>query len=505
MKNISQKLDSLEGFAVYGKGRYPLGVVSTTGDKQARLNKETLPDEIKTILVCIEDQRFYKHGAVDLYAIARACIANLRAGYIIQGASTITQQLARNLLKSRRRGFYNKIKETLEAFHLEQKCEKKEILDLYLANVFWGKRNYGIRTSSLEYFKKEPENLSLHEKILLIALLRGPNFYLSNCDKLSGRVRLITNILLNKRFLNELKAKQVVGKIISFDRSSSFDVFKSDAIPFLAKNINYNRNWISTYIDPEIQDLANRVIRDNRSTLSIIAIKKGKIVCAASSKGIQYPFTFRSNVGSTLKPFIYTILRQEGVCKDELFSTSSLPVGNWCIKEANPISQSFLTLDQALQVSNNNVFVNAVFKQGYEGVMQRLSRVLRKPRECFVPSTVLGATIGGLTLYDLVTSYYYFFRNYTSCPIKSECMDILNLVASKKLGDFDNDLYIKTGTTNGSRERFAIVGYSDILYGFLKQKEDDVDDSKDGDLLSDVLNFLKEVSEKEYNWDETVE
>ena len=140
----STSTEKYEGFALYCSKNKPLGVISPNGDRQAICNTKTIPNKFKKYLIEIEDQRFYEHGAIDLKGISRAIYQNLRAGKIVQGGSTITQQLARNILKDNRKSVFRKVKETKLAFDLENQYSKDEILDLYFNNVFWGKKNYGI-------------------------------------------------------------------------------------------------------------------------------------------------------------------------------------------------------------------------------------------------------------------------------------------------------------------------------------------------------------------------
>lgn len=488
-----------EGFALYCSKNRPLGVVSLNGNRQAICNSQTLPKNLKKYLVEIEDQRFYEHGAIDIRGITRALYQNFKAGKIVQGGSTITQQLARNLLRDNRKNVFRKIKETQIAFEIENKYSKDEILNLYFNNVFWGKRNYGLRTASLGYFLKEPENLSYKEQLALLTLLRGPNYYIKNDGLLEKRCNLLNEILFERNIISSKKYNKIRKAEIKI-QNNQLEVFRSTTIPFISSNIKETKRTIITTLDNELQHEVSNFINNSKYPTSIIAIEDGKVVSLGSSNGSDYPFTFKSNVGSTLKPFIYTFLRNGGIQSQDLFRTTTTNTINWDIREVQNVNSEFLSLEDALFNSNNNAFVNAAFDIGIEKALRCLSDVTNKPINNFVPSSILGATVNGLTLYELVMTYENYFKDYKSNPIKKECISILNNIALEKFkGEFNNS-FLKTGTTNFNRERFAIVGYANKLFGFLRQGNEADDYSKEGGFISNIMGFLRNISLKNYKW-----
>lgn len=498
MKN--NKTEIFEGFALYCSKNKPLGVISPNGDRLATINNKTLPNKIKKYLVEIEDKRFYEHGAIDIKGISRALYQNLKAGKVVQGGSTITQQLARNVLKDNRRNILRKIKETNLAFDLEKKYSKNEILDLYFNNVFWGKKNYGLRTASLEYFSKEPENLSTKEQIALLTLLRGPNYYIKNEAIFEKRCDLISQILHERRIISAKKYNKVKRTNVKI-QNNSLEIFRNATIPFISTNINKNKHLIATTLINELQREITEFVGNSKYPTSVIGIADGKIICVGSSNGTDYPFTFRSNVGSTLKPFIYSYLRENGIDSNECFPTTSTTQINWDIREVQHIDKELLTFKEALLLSNNNVFVNAAFKVGIEKTLLSLATVTNKSASNFVPSSILGATVEGLSLYELVQSYYHYFIGSQSNFYKQECLSLLNQIAIEKFnGELTNSI-LKTGTTNLNKERFAIVGYANTFFGFLRQGNELNDYSKEGGFISNILGFLKSISRKVYKWE----
>ena len=474
--------------------------MSSNGEKIAKCNLRFAPDSFESYLTAIEDRRFYYHSGIDFKGITRAICKNLRAMKLIQGGSTITQQVARNILRDNRRCLARKLKETLFALKLENDYSKNEILELFYNNVYWGKNIYGLRAASLEYFLKEPIALSASEQIILITLLRGPNYYLSNHDTLEKRFHLISNSLRERKVISSKKFARTKKLKIELN-PSNLQVYKNDCIPFIAKTINKNNLSIYSSINNTVQKEVTKYISDCHYPTSLICMHKGQVTAVGSSFGTDYPFTYRANVGSTLKPFIYNCLRENGIHKDQLFSTKCNDDLCWDIRESQAIPQDILSLKEALILSNNNVFVNAAQSIGFEKVQSYLARVFSHSVNNFVPASILGATVSGITLYELVHAYHNQLIQDPRNPIKNECIEILTQAAMQKFEENIQNTFIKTGTTNHNRERYAVVGFGKLLFGFLRQGNPIADHSKEGNLLLGIMNFLKMIRNKIYKWD----
>ena len=138
---------------------------------------DRIPELVKKATLAIEDQNFYKHGGVDWRAVFRATLANLRSGRVVQGGSTITQQLAKNVFLKPERTLVRKIKELVLAWRLEQKYNKDEILELYLNQIPYGSNAYGIEAAAQTYFNKSARDLEPQEIALLVSLPKAPSYY----------------------------------------------------------------------------------------------------------------------------------------------------------------------------------------------------------------------------------------------------------------------------------------------------------------------------------------
>jgi len=154
-----------------------------------------MPDFLKTAIVTTEDRKFYKHSGVDLKGIARAIAKDIRAGEFVEGASTITQQLAKTLFLTPRKTLARKIKEAILSFQLERRYTKDEILELYLNQVYFGSGAYGVESASRIFFGKPVVDLSLAECALIAGMPKSPSRYspLVTCPQ-AQKQRLETNV-----------------------------------------------------------------------------------------------------------------------------------------------------------------------------------------------------------------------------------------------------------------------------------------------------------------------
>ena len=138
--------------------------------------KQIDEDFLKAI-VAVEDRRFFEHGALDLISLVRAVITNLESGKIVEGGSTITQQLAKNMYFSGEKKIMRKVEEMFMAYHIEQNYAKQDILELYVNMIYFGDGYYGIKEASEGYFNKAPGDLDFNEATLLAGLPQSPNRY----------------------------------------------------------------------------------------------------------------------------------------------------------------------------------------------------------------------------------------------------------------------------------------------------------------------------------------
>ena len=177
----------LSGFTVVGKGyelyRNAVGEMSleekvaSVQKKEGYTTLEDLPDVYKNAVISVEDHRFYSHFGIDPIAIGRSVLHDIQAGRYVEGGSTITQQLAKNLYFSNEKKMTRKIAEVFMAFELEEKYSKNEILELYVNSIYFGDGYYTAGDASRGYFGKEPEMMDEYECTLLAGIPNAPGRY----------------------------------------------------------------------------------------------------------------------------------------------------------------------------------------------------------------------------------------------------------------------------------------------------------------------------------------
>ncbi|MEO8884959.1 MAG: transglycosylase domain-containing protein [Mucilaginibacter sp.] len=487
------------GYVLYCKSKnMPVAIGVVSCDFRRKAISDSIPSFLKDCLIQIEDKRFYNHKGIDFKSVLRAFNENFRARKIVQGGSTITQQLARNLKYNNKRNLYKKLGEAYSAIRLEINHSKDEILDLYFNNIYFGNNLYGIRSASLYYFLKEPYKLTHSEQLVLLTLLRGPNLYTNRLDCAEARFKVLNNLLRERKAISIKNHKRNSSYKIKLE-ANFLEVFDNKCIPYLSEDINHNKKIINTTLDVSLQNELNQWVKNSKYPVSIICIEKGKVVAASSTYGSSHLFSFKTNVGSTLKPFIYTFLRNNQFTFDQLINTDNNNNIGWSVREAT-LTGAHLTLAQALFLSNNNAFINACFDSDLENLYSYLSLILQKDKEEFLPSSILGATKSGITLYELARCYYNFFCASEKSTIVLECLNILNKIAVDRL-DIDN-VFLKTGTTNDNKERFAVFGNSDKVFAVLRGDNLINDTSKEGNFISSIKKISQSLFgiNNSYKW-----
>ncbi len=176
----------------------------------------SVPLTMQQAIIAVEDNRFYNHVGLDIEGIIRASLVNLQSGALVEGGSTITQQLVKNLFLTHERTMNRKLEEAVLALAIECRYTKEEILEMYLNNIYFGSNAYGIKQAAEIYFAKTPDKLTLSECALLAGLPNAPSLYSPyvNFTAAKERQAIVLNVMSKNGYIgptlaNEAKAEQI--------------------------------------------------------------------------------------------------------------------------------------------------------------------------------------------------------------------------------------------------------------------------------------------------------
>lgn len=245
-------------------------------EKRVFIPFENIPDKVKHAFIAAEDQNFYEHEGVDIFAILRAVVTNIKnmgSGRRPKGASTITQQVAKNFLLTNEVSYERKIKEAILAYRMEKAMSKERLLELYLNEIYLGARTYGVAAAALEYFNKALDELSVAEAAYLAALPKAPNNYhpVRHHKAAMERRNWVINRMLEDGYLEEAQAdlaKLAPLVMVPRDEGKIVDApfFAEEVRRVLAERYGEESLYggglaVRSTIDPRLQDIAARALR----------------------------------------------------------------------------------------------------------------------------------------------------------------------------------------------------------------------------------------------------
>ncbi|MDH4103389.1 MAG: penicillin-binding protein, partial [Thermoleophilia bacterium] len=346
---------------------------SLLGSIPAERNRQPVTAEgmslwIRKATIAVEDRRFFAHGGVDLEGIARAAVADIRAGQIVEGGSTITQQLVRNLYISRERTVQRKVKEACLATKLDGTWTKHRILTTYLNQVYYGNQAYGVEAAAQTYYSKPAKELNLAESALLAGLTQAPSSYdpfVTPARALVRRAEVLRAMLetgtITKRQHALAAASKLnfrPGRLYSRIREPYFFGYVRDKLieAYGAETVRSGGLQVYTTIIPRYQRLAEKAIRDTMNqpadpaaALISISPRTGAIraMTAVIPDRPKNEFNLLSQArrqpGSTFKTFVLAAAVESGVNPDSTYYVSAPftykvhPAGNcddgswWCV------------------------------------------------------------------------------------------------------------------------------------------------------------------------------
>src|SRR5471032_603486 len=355
---------------------------------------DQFPDSLIKAVLATEDRRFYEHFGIDLAGTARAFVTNAKAGGVVQGGSSLSQQLAKNLFLSNERTLDRKIKEAFLAMWLEARLTKNEIMKLYLDRAYMGGGAFGVDAASQYYFNKSARDVNLAEAAMLAGLFKAPSKYAPHINLPAARARanVVLDNLVDAGFITE-------GQVFGARRNPATAVDRRDeASP------NYYLDWafdemrklvdtfpksytervfvVRTAIDMNVQHAAEEAIehqlrqfgRDYHATQAATVVGDLDGGVRAMVGGRDYGASqFNRAVdayrqpGSSFKPYVYTTALLNGFKPTSIVVDGPICIGNWCPQNYGHSYSGAVTLTQAITRSINVVPVKLSIAIGGKG------------------------------------------------------------------------------------------------------------------------------------------
>lgn len=211
-----------------------------------------VPDYVQQAFISVEDQRFYEHHGIDVRAIGRALYKDILAGGKVEGGSTITQQLAKNIFLTNDKTVLRKTKEAIIAVNLEKRYSKSKILEMYVNHVYFGHGAYGIKSAAKLYFNKDVSDLTLEEGALLAGIPKAPSNYspIANVEKSKERRNVILSLMGDQNYITYDEVVRTQGKTVK-----------------LQVNKKHEITWLSTYIDMVFDEAKEKYALSNEELL----------------------------------------------------------------------------------------------------------------------------------------------------------------------------------------------------------------------------------------------
>ena len=246
-KGAIDRVIASESPVYYEDGHTPIGVFFEKTHSKYIAYQE-IPKVFVKALIASEDRNFFQHFGFDPKALFRAFIANIRNGRIVQGGSTITQQAAKNIFTREKRSYEAKLKELIQAFLLERKYSKEDIIEIYANQFFVTGYGKGLRIAAQYYFNKEPKDLDLVEAAFIVGSVNGPNIYNPFIKKSeNARVKAEMFARLRKNYVLSRMLKQ------NFITRTEYEEAVEKAIPFKEGSITFRLNVIMDYVRGQLE------------------------------------------------------------------------------------------------------------------------------------------------------------------------------------------------------------------------------------------------------------
>jgi len=405
-------------------------LLTTFGDLFGQpLTLQEMSPYLPKAVIATEDRRFYSHLGIDPIGLLRAAAANLTAGHVVQGGSTITQQLAKNLFLTPERSVSRKVRETLLALWLEHRFSKDEILEIYLNRVYLGAGTYGVDAAAHRYFGKSARHTSLYESAAIAGLLKAPARFnpTRDRDKAAARTARVLANMVEAGIVTESQVanatKEGTSRLLVAGARSGTRYFADWIAEQLSDfaGVGSRDLTVTTTLDPALQAeaeaaIAETITRDGPKA----AVSQGALVAMSPDGAVRAMVGGRDysgsqfnratqaqrQPGSAFKPFVYLAGLEAGLRPSDEFVDAPIRIGNWAPRDYTGRYQGEMTLAEGLAQSINTIAVQVAQRAGIRKVIAVAHRLGISSE--LAPEMSLALGTNEVNLLELVSAYAPF-------------------------------------------------------------------------------------------------
>jgi 1A family penicillin-binding protein len=440
LREIAETAEGTTVFDAHGRE-----IFSIPTQYRVEVERDRMSPHLKNAVIAVEDMRFYDHDGIDGIRVVGAVLADIREGRAAEGASTITQQLARVSFLTRDKTLRRKIREAILAQQIERMYSKEEILEIYLNKVYFGDGLYGAEAAARGYFGKSASDLTVAEAAMLAGIIRAPSAAnpTTNLERATQRRNLVLKLMREQGFIEQADHDTAVAETVALrdelrrEDSTGLhfkEILRRQLIERFGKDAVYKeRLRVYTTIDPDMQKAAEmavvRSLKDIESRIrskrkgekdeplqgSLIAIDpaNGEVRAIVggrdtASVGLNRALQSKRQSGSAFKPFVYAAAIENGFSPSTVIDRLNEPVdtyeGAWLPEDEHSKAPS-MTMRTALRTSSNRAAVRMLETVGIERAVS-YAKNLGVGTVPNVPSLALGS--GEVTLASMTAAYAAF-------------------------------------------------------------------------------------------------
>jgi penicillin-binding protein 1A len=384
-----------------------------------------VPKYLPEAIISIEDRRFYSHFGIDVFGLMRAAMRDVLARHVVQGGSTLTQQLAKNLFLTPDRTFKRKVQEMLLALWLEHTYTKDQILTAYLNRVYLGSGAYGVDAAAQTYFGKPARDLDLRECAIIAGLLRAPSRFAPSHDAAQAmeRAKTVLQAMVEEGYITEPQKIAAIASVPAPGKK-----------PGPAGDGRYFADWVADQLGPLVEDMSQDIVVSTTLNLNlervaerhvdaVLAKQENRDVSEAALVTLGYDGAVKAMVGgrdyavsqfnratqamrqpgSAFKPIVYLAAIEGGLTPDDVIPDEPITLGNWSPQNFENKYLGPITARQALADSINTVAVRVFLRAGADKVIATARALgITSPLE-HDPALALGAS--EVTPLELTSAY----------------------------------------------------------------------------------------------------